>query len=42
MLPVPAVFIVGTDGVIDFVHADEDYKKRLAPDVLVNAAETAF
>lgn len=42
MLPVPAVFIVGTDGVIDFVHADEDYKKRLAPDVLLAAAKAAL
>lgn len=41
MLPVPAVFIVGTDGVVDFVHADEDYKKRLEPDVLLNAAKAA-
>lgn len=42
MLPVPSVFIVGTDGVIDFAHADPDYKKRLAPDVLLNAAHAAL
>jgi peroxiredoxin len=40
-LPVPAVFIVGTDGVIDFAHANEDYKKRIESDVLLNAAKAA-
>ncbi len=40
-LPVPAVFIVGTDGVIDFAHANEDYKKRIEPDVLLSAAKAA-
>ena len=42
MLPVPAVFIVGTDGVIDFAHANEDYKNRLAPDVLLDVARAAL
>lgn len=41
MLPVPAVFIVGTDGLIDFAHANEDYKKRIEADVLLNAAKAA-
>jgi peroxiredoxin len=41
MLPVPAVFIVGSDGIIDFAHADENYKKRMEPGVLLNAAEAA-
>ncbi|MDF7798055.1 peroxiredoxin-like family protein [Pontiellaceae bacterium B1224] len=40
-LPVPAVFIVGTDGVIDFAHANEDYKKRIESEVLLNAATEA-
>jgi peroxiredoxin len=40
-LPIPAVFIVGTDGVIDFAHANEDYKKRIESDVLLNAATEA-
>ena len=40
MLPIPAVYIVGTDGVIDFFHADENYKKRLSSaDVLAAAKE---
>ena len=41
MLPVPAVFIVGTDGVIDFVHANADYKVRLDSAVLLAAAKAA-
>ena len=42
LLPVPAVFIVGTDGRIKFVYANPDYKTRLAPDVLLQAAESAL
>jgi len=38
LLPVPSVFLVGTDGIIDFVHANPDYKVRLEPDVLLAAA----
>ena len=29
-LPVPAVYIVNTDGAISFRYFEEDYKKRLA------------
>lgn len=37
-LPVPAVYLIGRDGVVKFVHTDPDYKTRLAPgDVLVAA-----
>ena len=39
MLPVPAVFIVGTDGVIYFVYANPDYKTRIDPEVLLAAAK---
>ncbi len=42
LLPVPAVFIVGTDGVIAFVYANPDYKVRLAPEVLLAAAKAAI
>jgi peroxiredoxin len=42
MLPVPAVFIVGTDGIIDFSYANPDYKIRLSPEVLLAAAKTAL
>lgn len=42
MLPVPAVFILGTDGRIKFTYVNPDYKTRLAPDVLLEAAESAL
>jgi len=41
LLPVPAVFIVGSDGIIDFSYANPDYKIRLAPEVLLAAAKVA-
>ena len=40
-LPVPAVFIVGRDGVIRFSFSNPDYKVRLANDALLAAAEAA-
>ena len=39
MLPVPAVFLIGTDGVIDFVYANPDYKTRIDPEVLLTQAK---
>jgi len=42
LLPVPAVFIVGTDGKINFVYVNPDYKVRLTPEVLVTAAKAAL
>ena len=39
-LPVPAVFIVGTDGVIQFTYANPDYKVRISPDMLLAVART--
>ena len=39
MLPVPAVYIVDTAGVIRFAHWDADYKQRLGPEVLLERAE---
>lgn len=41
-LPVPAVFIVGTDGIIRFAYVNPDYTQRLHPDVLLAAAEAAL
>lgn len=38
-LPVPATFIIGTDGVIQFQYTNPDYSVRLAPSVLLAAAE---
>lgn len=41
-LPVPAVFIVGTDGKIHFQHVDPDYKVRLHTDVLLAVARAVL
>ena len=41
-LPVPSVFIVDTDGVIDFVYSNPDYKVRLKPEELEKAAREAL
>lgn len=38
VLPVPATFIIGADGVIQFQHTNPNYKMRLHPDVLLAAA----
>ncbi len=38
MLPVPAVFLVGTNGLIQFEYVNPDYKVRLEPELLVAAA----
>ncbi len=36
-LPVPAVYITGPDGLIDFAHADPDYEQRLSNDRILQA-----
>lgn len=41
-LPVPAVFLIGTDAVIDFQYVNPDYKVRLDPDLLLEAARVAL
>ncbi|MEX2607320.1 MAG: peroxiredoxin-like family protein [Kiritimatiellia bacterium] len=38
MLPVPAVFLIDAEGIIQFVHADPDYKQRLSNAALLKAA----
>jgi peroxiredoxin len=38
-LPVPAIFIVGTDHTIKFEHIDPNFKARLDPDVILTAAK---
>lgn len=38
-LPVPAVFLVGTDSLIQFEYVNADYRVRLHPDLLVAAAK---
>jgi len=42
LLPVPSVFIVGTDGIIKFEYVNPNYKIRLDPDVLMAAAVAAL
>ncbi|MDH3646462.1 MAG: AhpC/TSA family protein [Gammaproteobacteria bacterium] len=41
-LPVPAAFVIGTDGIIDFQYLNPDYKIRVDPDVLITAARVAL
>ena len=41
-LPVPATFVIGTDGVIDFQYVNPDYKVRVDPEVLVAAARAGL
>lgn len=38
VLPVPATFIIGRDGMINFTYANPSYNVRLHPDVLLAAA----
>jgi hypothetical protein len=42
MLPVPAVFLIATNGLIQFQYANPDYRQRLNPDLLVAAARILF
>jgi peroxiredoxin len=42
LLPVPAVFVVGKSGVIQFEYVNPDYKVRLHPDLLLTAARILF
>jgi peroxiredoxin len=39
LLPVPSVFILGTDGIIDFAYVNPDYKVRIEPELLLAAAK---
>ena len=41
-LPVPAVFLVATNGLIQFAYVNPDYKVRLDPELLLAAAKTIF
>ena len=41
-LPVPAAFVIGTDGIIDFAYVNPDYKVRVDPSVLLAAAKAAL
>jgi peroxiredoxin len=39
VLPAPATYIIGTDGIINFAYINPNYKVRLHPDVLLAAAK---
>ncbi|MDT8438217.1 MAG: peroxiredoxin-like family protein [Wenzhouxiangellaceae bacterium] len=39
-LPAPATFIIGADGVVQFGYVNPDYTVRLAPEVLLAAAQS--
>lgn len=41
MLPIPATFVVGTDGIIKARHVDPDYRKRIEIDDLLTALKNA-
>lgn len=41
-LPVPAAFVLKTDGTISFSYVNPDYKVRIEPDVLLAAAKAAL
>jgi peroxiredoxin len=41
-LPAPAVFIVDTQGVIQFAYVSPNYKVRLHPELMLKAAEVAL
>lgn len=36
-LPVPATYVIKTDGTVAYHFADADYTKRLDPDEVINA-----
>lgn len=38
VLPAPATYIIGSDGIINFAYINPDYKVRLHPEVLMAAA----
>ncbi len=42
LLPVPSVFLVGTDGKIKFEYVNPDYKVRLEPEILLAAAKAGM
>jgi len=41
VLPAPATYIIGTDGIINFAYINPEYKVRMHPDILL-AAATAY
>jgi len=42
LLPVPAVYIVNTDGIVKFNYVNPDYKERINGEVLLKAARVYY
>ena len=42
LLPVPAAFIIGTDGIIRFEYVNPNHLVRIKPDLLLAAARAAL
>ncbi len=42
LLPVPAAFIIGTDGIIKFEYVNPNYTVRIKPDLLLAAAKATL
>ncbi|RKZ13025.1 hypothetical protein DRQ32_02445 [bacterium] len=42
MLPVPAAYIIGIDGIIDFAYVNPDHRTRISAPVLLAAARAAI
>lgn len=42
LMPVPAVFLVGTDGRVQFQYVNPDYRMRVPKDVLLAAARSSI
>ncbi|NKL02741.1 redoxin domain-containing protein [Rhizobium leguminosarum bv. viciae] len=40
-LPIPATFVIGRNGRVQLAHAEADYRKRLAPEAIVDALRAA-
>ena len=40
-LPVPAAYLVNTEGVVEFAYVNPEYKTRISSDVLLAAARAA-
>ena len=40
LLPVPAVFIIGMDGIIKFQYVNPNHRVRVHPDILLAAAKS--
>ena len=42
ILPIPAVFIIRKDGLIDFMYANPNYRVRIDPELLLTAARLSL